>query len=181
MLRGFTESGFECIFSTDIMADSKKTILKNRLAGIHETRDVSTFDRSEIEEIIDDREVDVLVGGPPCKGFTNMGDKLGDDPRNHLVDAYLRFVRWTTPKMILMENVPGLRNKYGGKFFSRIVNGLSDEGYDVYSKVLDSSQYGVPQVRKRIFIVGTKCEWDFSFPPAFLRRTWLHDSPQHCW
>ena len=65
-----------------------------------------TFDRSEIEELIGEQEIDVLIGGPPCKGFTNMGDKLGDDPRNHLVDAYLRFVRWTTPKMILMENVP---------------------------------------------------------------------------
>ena len=57
MLRGFTESGFECIFSTDIMADSKKTILKNRLSRLHETRDISTFDRSEIEEIIGDQDV----------------------------------------------------------------------------------------------------------------------------
>jgi len=168
MLRGFTESGYECIFSTDIMPDSKNTILKNRLSRVHETRDISTFDRSEIEGIIGEQDIDVLVGGPPCKGFTNMGDKLGDDPRNHLADAYLRFVRWTTPKMVLMENVPGLRNKYGGKFFSKIVNGLSNEGYDVYSKVLDSSQYGVPQIRKRIFIVGTKCEWDFSFPKPSL-------------
>ena len=76
MLRGFTESGYRCVFSTDIMPDSRKTVLKNLLSKVHVTRDISTFDRSEIEELIGEQEIDVLIGGPPCKGFTNMGDKL---------------------------------------------------------------------------------------------------------
>ena len=170
MLRGFKEKDFNCILSTDIMPESKKTIENNELAEIHVGKDITHFTRSEVLGLIGDKNVDVLVGGPPCKGFTNMGDKLGDDPRNHLVNSYLNFVRWTTPTVVLMENVPGLKNKYGGKFFNSIVNGLSKEGYDVYSKVLDSSHFGVPQIRKRIFIVATKCDWDFTFPASNKRN-----------
>lgn len=164
MLRGFVEAGFSCVFSTDIMPESKITIENNNLADYHRQGDISLFKKSDVDEIIFGHNVDVLVGGPPCKGFTNMGDKLEDDPRNHLVDSYLRFVRWTKPRVVLMENVPGLKNKYGGRFFRKIVNGLSDEGYDVYCKILNSSEYGVPQIRKRIFIVATKNEWDYVFP-----------------
>ena len=164
MLRGFIESGYSCLFSTDIMPESKVTIENNNLADFHWRGDITKFKKSDVDEILVGHDVDVLVGGPPCKGFTNMGDKLGDDPRNHLVDSYLRFVRWTSPRVVLMENVPGLKNKYGGRFYRRIVNGLSDEGYDVYCKILNSSEYGVPQIRKRIFIIATKDEWDYVFP-----------------
>jgi DNA (cytosine-5)-methyltransferase 1 len=164
MLSGFIEAGYNCILSTDIMPESKPTIDKNNLSEIHIEKDITHFRRSEVLDIVKSREVDVLIGGPPCKGFTNMGDKLANDPRNNLVGSYLNFVRWTKPKVVLMENVPGLKNKYDGKFYNSVVNGLSEEGFDVYSKILDSSNFGVPQKRKRIFIIGTKCDWDYNFP-----------------
>jgi len=93
-----------------------------------------------------------------------MGDKLAADSRNDLIKHYLRVVSYLNPLLVLTENVPGLRTKYDGAFFKTLCNGLIEQGFKVYFKVLNAVDYGVPQFRKRIFIVGSKKDYPFVFP-----------------
>jgi len=93
-----------------------------------------------------------------------MGDKSSCDPRNFLFESYLRVIEWVRPKCVLMENVAGFKNMYGGVFYDKLCHKLSLLGYDVYSKIIDSSKYGVPQIRKRVFVFATRMNGCYHFP-----------------
>lgn len=118
---------------------------------------------------IDPNEIDVVIGGPPCQGFSTVGNRMIDDPRNNLVRIYANIVDKVKPKMFLMENVSGLSTMKNGKdelIKDELVTLFNNIGYNVDSKVLLAADYGVPQLRKRIFFVGIKKEynWGFKFP-----------------
>lgn len=108
-------------------------------------------------------KVDLLVGGPPCQGFSSAGRREANDPRNHLTASYLKFVSLIRPKLVLIENVKGIAADFdaadgsGGKinYAKRIIETLSAE-YRVFTEVLDTSLFGVPQKRKRFFIVALR-------------------------
>lgn len=108
-------------------------------------------------------KVDLLVGGPPCQGFSSAGRREANDPRNQLTASYLKFVSLIQPKLVLIENVRGIAadfddaNGSGGKinYAKRIIQTLSAD-YRVFTEVLDTSLFGVPQKRKRFFIVALR-------------------------
>lgn len=108
-------------------------------------------------------KVDLLAGGPPCQGFSSAGRRVVNDPRNHLTTSYLNFVSLVKPKIALVENVKGIAvdfDKAGGSsgkinYAKRIIQTLSED-YIVHSKVLDTSLFGVPQKRKRFFIIAVR-------------------------
>lgn len=105
-------------------------------------------------------QVDLVVGGPPCQGFSNAGRRKEDDKRNDLIKDYIRFVKLVRPKVIFFENVKGFtqefqKNKSKGKKYSNyVVKRLSGLGYDVKGKMIDFSKFGVPQKRTRFILVG---------------------------
>lgn len=104
--------------------------------------------------------VDLVAGGPPCQGFSMAGKRIESDERNSLVFSYIEFIKIVKPKMILFENVKGFtcpfKSGKEGKAFSHIViNKLQEIGYNVSSEIIDFSEYGVPQRRKRFILVGT--------------------------
>ena len=108
-------------------------------------------------------KVDLVAGGPPCQGFSMAGKRVKDDVRNQLVFSYIKFIKLVQPKMILFENVKGFtyafnkRKKEGVEPYSQIViNALEGLGYAVKPHVIDFSEYGVPQRRKRFILVGVK-------------------------
>lgn len=108
-------------------------------------------------------KVDLVAGGPPCQGFSMAGKRVKDDIRNQLVFSYIKFIKLVQPKMILFENVKGFtyafnkRKKEGVEPYSQIViNALEGLGYAVKPHVIDFSEYGVPQRRKRFILVGVK-------------------------
>ena len=107
---------------------------------------------------------DIIFGGPPCQGFSTLGDKMSSDPRNDLFDAYARIVSQLKPKCFLMENVKALSTMYRGRFLNTIVRRFTESGYVVYVKVLNAADYGVPQVRQRVLIFGTRLPNPFAFP-----------------
>jgi len=107
---------------------------------------------------------DVVCGGPPCQGFSTLGDKLSSDPRNSLFAAYARLVRDLNPKCILIENVKALVTMYRGQYRDYIVRTFSDLGYTMYVSVLNTADYGVPQIRHRVIFFGTKLSLPFAFP-----------------
>ena len=110
-------------------------------------------------------KVDLVAGGPPCQGFSMAGKRVKDDVRNQLVFSYIKFIKLVQPKMILFENVKGFtyafnkRKKEGVEPYSQIViKALEGLGYTVKPQVIDFSEYGVPQRRKRFILVGIKRE-----------------------
>jgi len=164
MSLGFVESGFRYLLGSDIWDAARDAHATNFVGVPFLHADIRRITEHEIKQLIGKHKVDVLVGGPPCQGFTNMGDKLAADSRNTLSGAYLNVVSVLKPRCILIENVPGFRSKYRGQFFNRLCQQLADSGYDVHCTLLDSQFFGVPQARKRLFIFATRETREFNFP-----------------
>ncbi|MFL9950135.1 DNA cytosine methyltransferase [Paraburkholderia agricolaris] len=99
-------------------------------------------------------ECDLLVGGPPCQGFSVQRRGVDEDPRNKLVLEFLRCVEGVMPRFFLMENVSGLMSKRGRPFLDAVLDRASILGYKVHQAKLDAADYGVPQLRKRVILVG---------------------------
>ena len=105
--------------------------------------------------------IDLVAGGPPCQGFSMAGKRVKDDIRNQLVFAYIDFIEMVRPKLILFENVKGFTYAFGKSdnpdavpYSAIVVERLNKMGYDVSAQVIDFSEYGVPQRRKRFILVG---------------------------
>jgi DNA (cytosine-5)-methyltransferase 1 len=107
---------------------------------------------------IGNREIDVVFGGPPCQGFSLMGKRAFDDPRNSLMFHFIRLVDELQPKYFVLENVPGLTVGKHRQFITEIIDKLQNQGYQVIEsyQVLNASYYGVPQDRSRLFILGSR-------------------------
>ena len=115
--------------------------------------------------------VDVIIGGPPCQGFSLSGKRLLEDPRNKLYKSFVELVREIKPKMFIMENVPGLLSMGNGSVKEQVLGDFRSLGYIVDPRILTASDYGVPQSRKRVFFVGINPEkikntQTFNFPVA---------------
>jgi DNA (cytosine-5)-methyltransferase 1 len=112
------------------------------------------------------KEVDVLIGGPPCQGFSTVGNRMIDDPRNNLVREFARAVGIIRPSAFVMENVVGLvsmKNGLGEPIVSELLKVFEGLGYKTYYKILVAADYGVPQLRKRLFFVGFRKDLNASF------------------
>ena len=104
------------------------------------------------------REIDVVFGGAPCQGFSLMGKRVFDDLRNQLVFHYVRLVKELNPKYCVFENVKGLTLGKHAQFLDELIESLGNAGYDVLTpyQVLNAADYGVPQDRRRLFLIGTR-------------------------
>lgn len=107
--------------------------------------------------------IDLVAGGPPCQGFSMAGKRVEDDIRNQLVFAYIDFIKMVRPKLILFENVKGFTYAFDKKenpdavpYSVVVVNKLEKMGYDISSQIIDFSEYGVPQRRKRFILIGVQ-------------------------
>jgi DNA (cytosine-5)-methyltransferase 1 len=100
------------------------------------------------------QEVDLVVGGPPCQGFSSAGKKVSTDPRNSLFQQFTRVVEHFHPRMFLLENVPGFRRMHQGDAYNNALALFRSFGYEVCDTVLDASEYGLPQRRQRFVMVG---------------------------
>ena len=163
---GFKEAGFNCVFASDIMPQAELTFNYNFPSTPFIRKDIRLFSKEEIERLIGKNRIDLIIGGPPCQGFSNMGNKNSSDPRNYLFENYVRVVEVIQPKCFLFENVKGLLTMFEGRFFDKVVNAFLEIGYNLSYSLLDSSKYGVPQKRERIIIFGTKINRPFKFPKA---------------
>jgi DNA (cytosine-5)-methyltransferase 1 len=112
-------------------------------------------------------KTDILIGGPPCQGFsTGNPGRSFDDPRNQLFKEYARILRENKPKLFLMENVSGMTTMQNGKAYELIKKELADCGYRIYTKILNAKDFSVPQNRRRVFIIGVRNDIsaEFRFP-----------------
>ncbi|WDF69600.1 DNA (cytosine-5-)-methyltransferase [Sphingobacterium oryzagri] len=160
----------EIVFAGDIDPHVKKSYYANyEIAESAWHDDVTTFKAEAYKGA-----VDLLVGGSPCQAFSMVGKRLGlEDVRGTLFYDYARVVQEVQPKVFIYENVKGLTNHDGGKTWKVVQDVLSDLGYKIHSCILNSKDYGIPQHRERIFVVGIKDHSiKFTFPkPIPLERT----------
>ena len=144
---GFDRAGFKTIWANDFDADACKTHQNWSNAEVV-CGDISKIDMSKIPVS------DVILGGFPCQGFSLSGPRKIDDSRNVLYKHYVKLVRQNQPLAFVGENVKGLLTMGGGQIIDAIIEDFSNCGYDVFYKLVNARNYGVPQDRERVIIVG---------------------------
>lgn len=164
---GFDNKGFQNVFSIDIEPSFCKTYKHNFSNHQLIEKDICDLSDSEIKYLKEFDEIDVVIGGPPCQGFSiagNIGRKFVDDPRNRLFKEFVRVVKVVKPKFFVMENVARLYTHNKGATRNEIIKDFEKLGYKVDCKILNSADYGVPQVRKRVIFIGTSTNLKIEFP-----------------
>jgi len=171
---GFRRAGFDVLGAVEIDQSAADTYERNLRIDV-ERRDITGLNPNRFRRRLGLHKgaLDVLVGCPPCQGFTRLRNRAGSgDPRNSLVLRYLSFVTEFKPKYAVFENVPGLvKTRHGKHFYRRLTEGLDALGYKSVSYELNAADFGVAQRRLRVIVVAARA----SETPMLIRRT--HDSP----
>lgn len=157
---GFERAGFRTIWANDFESDACKT---------HENWSTAKVVCSDVAkvDVADIPDADIMLGGFPCQGFSLSGPRKIDDSRNVLYKHYVRIVKAKKPKMFVGENVKGLLTMGGGSIIEAIIEDFSDCGYNVFYELLNAKDYGVPEDRERVIIVGFRKDLgiqNFDFP-----------------
>ncbi len=164
---GFEMAGFKSILAIDNWKDALTTYAYNRKCARTLCEDLATLDPKKIKTDYNISNVDVIIGGPPCQGFSVAGKRIIEDERNKLYKSFVRFVDFFHPSAFVMENVPNILSIGNGSVKDSIINDFEKLGYNVNVKVLTASDYGVPQNRKRAIFVGLDYCKKFIFPEPF--------------
>ncbi len=183
--QGFELADFNVAAHIEFDRWACETLRKNFCSHVIEN-DIAKVDPAELVESIGN--VDIIIGGPPCQGFSIVGKSklrsLGrhrSDPRNRLYKQFVRFVYTIRPKAFVMENVPGILRHDSGKTAQKIIKHFEALGYSVTFHKLVAAHYGVPQTRQRVFFVGIRAGGDFEMPrqilPAVTAGDALSDLP----
>lgn len=172
--RGFYDAGYDVVLGVDFDEAALKTFKANH--GKAEAMKLDLFDHSNIDVIINflkekDIKLDVLVGGPPCQGFSVAGPRDMNDKRNTLYTAMVELAERVKPQVVVLENVPGMVQTNGGIGAKRVVEDFAKIGYRMVPKLLYAPDYGLPQIRKRVFFVGLRdIDKDFVFPSPTVEK-----------
>jgi len=164
---GMERADFQCLAAIDFNAHAVQ-VFKANFPDVKQSleRDLTQFTPQELEQLIGVDSVDVIVGGPPCQGFSqarqrdgaNHGPRMVEDPRRHLYREFLKFVAHFQPKVFVMENVLGIRSASGGEYFTRVQAEGRALGYRVVPREEDATKLGVPQNRKRQLFIGVRLD-----------------------
>ncbi|MEH7321180.1 DNA cytosine methyltransferase [Priestia megaterium] len=150
------EGLFHHVYSNDFFKEALETYQKNFPS------EVFTHNK-DIKKVKQFPKGDIVLGGFPCPGFSEAGPRLVDDPRNFLYIHFIRCLMQVKPKFFIAENVKGMLTLGKGEVFRQIVQDFSAAGYRVYHKLVNSRDYGVPQLRERVFLVGVREDIDFEY------------------
>lgn len=161
---GFEQAGFNVLLGLDFEETAIKTFKLNHPNAKAVCADITQYSANDLLNEVNSK-IDVVIGGPPCQGFSLTGTRDPNDKRNQLYKYYVNIVKEVKPKAFVIENVIGLATLYNGKVKEEIYKNFKELGYTVTSKVLLASDYGVPQNRRRFFIVGLREDLgEFEFP-----------------
>lgn len=170
MSLGFKMAGFHSILASDIDENCEKTFKRNFPCTPFIRKDISEITKKEVDKLISGKNPDIIIGGPPCQGFSLANknrNKIKDDPRNRLFYEFVKFIDWYSPKAFVMENVKGLLSMKNGEVIKTIEEAFSEAGagYVVRKQVLCAKDFGVPQARERVIIIGIRK--DLNLIPTF--------------
>lgn len=169
---GFEKEGYEIVKAIDIDKYAIDTYNYNRKEKVAEVKDITTVDDQFIKDL---GHIDGIIGGPPCQGFSTAGQRIIDDDRNKLYREYFKILEQIRPQFFVIENVTGILNFAKGLVKDDILKRAKKLGYTVSYKVIDTSEYGIPQVRKRVIFVGIQNK-EFEFPEGNLPAISIEDA-----
>lgn len=158
---GLDRAGIHSVLAVDNWADALQTLQYN-LPGTR-TLLADMSQGAAAEACIAVGETDLVVGGPPCQGFSISGKRDPLDPRNQLYQGFVQVVKTIRPVMFIMENVPNMASMNGGRLLEEVLTDFETIGYRATYKTLLASDFGVPQNRRRLIIVGTRLTKSFDF------------------
>ncbi len=168
--KGFQDAGCDVLLGVDVDSAALATFAQNHPGAVAlngSLAEASTF--GKMKETVGGRPVDLIVGGPPCQGFSLTGPRNFDDERNSLYLAYIKAVELFSPRGFVIENVPGMATLYGGAVRDEILARFRALGYSIDCRVLCAADYGVPQIRRRLVFLAVRNEYgDVSFPAPVL-------------
>lgn len=154
---GLREAGFTSLYANEISPRYAQTYAANHPGTQIESGDIRKVDARKVRSLLGLKrgELDLIAGGPPCQGFSiNAPKRSTEDSRNHLFREYLRFVSEFQPRVVMIENVPGMVSFEGGATLEAILESLKLLGYDADVRILYAPHYGIPQTRWRTIILG---------------------------
>jgi DNA (cytosine-5)-methyltransferase 1 len=177
---GLRQAGLTELAAIDFDQDAIKVFssnFENEISPIKE--DLTEFTPKQLASIIGQDHVNIVVGGPPCQGFStvrqrdgsNSGIRIIDDHRRNLYKEFLKFVGFFKPEIFVMENVLGIKSAGGGHYFNRVQVEARKLGYRVYGQKINSWEFGVPQKRVRQLIIGTKLNLPLFYSTKYLSAT----------
>lgn len=164
---GFSINGnFDIVAANEILPDMAKAYSINHPSVKMYAEDILFFNAQRLQKDlgIDPKQIDIIVGGPPCQAYSTVGKRLIDDPRGKLFQEYYRILKEFDPSFFIFENVKGLMSMAGGELLKTIVSLFESLNYHVNVKLLNAANYGTPQIRERVIIVGSKDRKDFVYP-----------------
>jgi DNA (cytosine-5)-methyltransferase 1 len=177
---GLQWSSLRCLAAIDFNESAIETFKRNHPeVPVALVKDLTKFAPKELDKALGSTPVDVIVGGPPCQGFSkarqvggsNSGERLVYDPRRELYREFLKYVAYYQPSVFVMENVPGIRTAAGGAFFTAVQVDSRELGYRVIPYEALAWRFGVPQKRIRQLIIGTRRELPLFIPERYIRET----------
>lgn len=175
MSEGFRQAGFDIAFAVEFDKDIANAYQLN-----HKKTDVYAEDICQIDVAalhLKHPHIDVIIGGPPCQGFSQKGKRLSlDDPRNYLFQQYVRFVKEFAPKYFVLENVPNIITTSNGYFKDQIIEAFKQLGYQVKYGILTATDFGVPQDRRRAVFIGQLGKNTIEFPQPNGKHTTIKEA-----
>ena len=164
---GFAHNdNFEILAANEILPNMAKAYSLNHPTTKVYAEDIKDFNAKKVEKDLKIKasEIGIVIGGPPCQAYSTVGKRLIDDPRGKLFQEYYRVLKEFNPKLFLFENVKGLLSMQGGELLKTIISLFESLGYKVQCKLLNAADYGAPQIRERVVIIGSKLKTDFKYP-----------------
>ncbi len=180
---GMERAGFTNLAAIDLNKEAIATFRRN-FPHVRQAleKDLTIFKPDHLAGLLNGEPVDVIVGGPPCQGFSkarrvdgsNNGQRMVDDDRRYLYREFLRYVEFFKPKVFVMENVLGIRSASGGEYLTRVQKEARALDYRVHSQIEDCVELGLPQMRRRQLFIGTRLDLPHYFRPL------LKPAPRAC-
>lgn len=183
---GMERAGFTVLAAIDFSQEAISVFRTNfPNVSLVLQQDLTAFPPRELAKMMGADEVDVIVGGPPCQGFSrvrqrdgaNSGRRIVEDERRYLYQEFLRYVDFFPPKVFVMENVPRIRWAGGGEYFSRVQQEARAQGYRVHAQTEKAAALGVPQKRQRQLIIGTRLDLPEYFEDELVPAPRAVDAP----
>jgi len=153
---GFETANFRVGLAIELEENYYNAYKLNHPETLCLNRDITELDCGEISnKFVKNIEISGIIGGPPCLGFSTVGNRRPDDPRNTLIYYFIQWVNYFKPQFFVMENVPGILSMSKGKVVEKVIELYREIGYSCKMEVLLAADYGVPQLRRRVFFIGT--------------------------
>lgn len=157
---------FKIVAANEMLPNMAKAYSLNHPSVKIYIDDIKNFGIDRVKKDLENsvNDIDIIVGGPPCQAYSTLGKRLMNDPRGKLFQEYYRVLKEFNPKFFLFENVKGLLSMHNGELLETIIILFESLGYKVQYKLLNAADFGVPQIRERIIIIGSKLKNNFQYP-----------------